>query len=124
MSYRCRMADDPLTTQFITGTSSESGAVRLRAPRQQGNVKKQVSVSDVMWGQLTAAAKEIGATPNDLLVRLAARGLHDAQQARETARVAEDRWQAFSAAESRSASRTGALSEDELIDAAHAFGRD
>lgn len=56
-----------------TRDSATSGPARTRAPRRAGE-RRQITVPPGLWASATALAAELGTTPNDALVRLAADG--------------------------------------------------
>jgi hypothetical protein len=77
-----------------------------------------------MWGQVVSIAEATGTTPNDALVRLAAERLQDRQRALRLQRQADERWRAFTEAESTAQSGSEPLSEDELLELSRAFRED
>lgn len=122
--------EDPLVLGFVTAdplafVANESGPARLRAPRRSDTVKRQVSVPADIWNRLEAAAGPLGTTPNDLFLRLASTGLTRVEQLGRTRAVAEARWAAFEQADAaHAAADAPALTADELVRAAQAYGDD
>jgi predicted DNA-binding ribbon-helix-helix protein len=98
---------------------------RRRAPRRDGR-RTQLTVPAEMWTELTRVAHAMRTTPNDALVRLAAERLDDQRRAAALKQLADERWRAFTDADSTAPATDGIdpLTEDQLVELSLAFRED
>lgn len=83
---------------FLTGERpgppGTTMARRERAPRRAGH-RTQLTVPHELWAAASALAAQVGTTPNDVVVRLAATGLEVAERHARAEAIAEERWTAY-----------------------------
>jgi len=91
------------------------GQARRRAPKRADGRRVQLTVPEDMWGELGKLAAQVGTTPNDVLVQLAAEQLRARRRRRELEARAERRRQAFRDATPPPQAPAEPLSESELV---------
>jgi hypothetical protein len=118
------MAREDSVTQAPAEDAGRAPRRRRRAPRRTGGHRAQLTVPEDMWSQLADIAEATGTTPNDALVRIAAKYLEDRDRVLALTQRAEQRWDAFAAAAGGADSASATLSEDELVKLSGAFRDD